>query len=65
MFHAGRPTKSGLGTHKVPVHVLMIGNNQSSLLSVLVHEEKDDFGSKMLLVNQARFSGLGSVRRNL
>lgn len=34
-----------------------------SSLSVLVYGEKDDFGSKMLLVNQARLSGLVSVRQ--
>lgn len=34
-------------------------NNSS--LSVLVYEEKDGFSRKMLLVNQARLSGLVSV----
>lgn len=33
-----------------------------SSLSVAVYGGKDDFGSKMLLVNQARLSGLVSVR---
>lgn len=33
-----------------------------SSLSVLVYGEKYDFGSKMLLVNRARLSGLVSVR---
>ena len=36
-----------------------------SSLSVLVYREKDDFGSKMLLVNQARLSGLVSVRTQI
>lgn len=33
-----------------------------SSLSVLVYEEKADYGSKMLLVKQARLTGLVSVR---
>lgn len=33
----------------------------NSSLSVLVYEEKDDFISEMLLVNQTRLSGLVSV----
>lgn len=33
-----------------------------STLSILVYRKKYDFGSKMLLVNQARLSGLVSVR---
>lgn len=33
----------------------------NSSLSVLVYEEKDDFSSKMLSVNQARLSDLVSV----
>lgn len=65
LFQAGRSKKSSFATYKVPVHMLVIGHNQSSLLSVLVYEEKEDFGTKMLSVNQARFSGLVSVRRNL